>query len=386
MLLPSAYVNVSRAQAAYARLLPENRFLLVATRASGRRLALPDNVAFRSLAAYALRPSNSTDNEYRKLLTSWERLRTELSAQDRVLNLAFGLSLLDGFPRFLRSGLSVRDAWREVFAREPIVSVLSGDEHNPFTRLPVLLARARGIRTVFCDHGALNMSFGIRPSCSDTYLASSEMARDYLVRWCGLPPARVASSGPGNRHSLKRTPESRKDRIVFFSECYELSTARTATLYAELLPELCAVARRTNRKVIVKLHPFESARLRRQTIEKLLNSADANLIELRTGPMTPDLFERAWFSVTVESSVAVESTVNGVPCFLCQWFDVSWYGYARQYAKFSAGYLLDSPEKIREIPELLERMELTDDIRERLWNTADPDKLTSLLYGRAPAA
>jgi hypothetical protein len=40
ILLPSAYTNVSRAGAAYARLLPEMKFLLVATRRSG--LALND--------------------------------------------------------------------------------------------------------------------------------------------------------------------------------------------------------------------------------------------------------------------------------------------------------------------------------------------------------
>ena len=72
------------------------------------------------------------------------------------------LRVFDGFADFLKRGLRVRDAWREVFAREPITTVLSADEYNPYTRLPILLARSRKLRTVFCDHGALNMSFGIR--------------------------------------------------------------------------------------------------------------------------------------------------------------------------------------------------------------------------------
>ena len=56
---------------------------------------------------------------------------------NRVLGLATKLGVLKGFDRFLMSGLRVRDAWREVIAKEPITAVLSGDEHNAFTRLPI---------------------------------------------------------------------------------------------------------------------------------------------------------------------------------------------------------------------------------------------------------
>ncbi len=53
ILLPTAYGNVSRMAAAYAKLLPEQSFLLVATRQSGRLSNLPPNVQTRDLAAYA---------------------------------------------------------------------------------------------------------------------------------------------------------------------------------------------------------------------------------------------------------------------------------------------------------------------------------------------
>ena len=97
--------------------------------------------------------------------------------------------------------------------------------------------------------------------------------------------------------------------------------------------------------------------------------------------MTPDLFERAWFSVTVESSVAVESTTNGVPCFLCSWFDGSWYDYGKQYAKYSAGHVLDSPQRIRQIPQLLERIEITAATRAALHTSITGEGLDSILFG-----
>ncbi len=380
VLLPSSYVNVSRAQVAYARMLPHRQFLLVVTRPSGRRLQLPQNVAIRALSSYAPRLLAATGAELAELMKVWRRMRHELFAQGPVLQLALDQPFLAGLPNYVKNGLRVRDAWREVIEHEPISSVLTADEHNAFTRFPVLLAQRRNLRTVFCDHGALNLSLGIRPACSDTYLASGEMARDYMVEWAGLPPARIVTGGPDPVEVL-RPSGTRRDWIVFFSEQYELSDARTQVLYAELLPELCALARNTGRKVILKLHPFESGRSRRRLVERVLSIEDALLIEFREGALTPDLFHRAWFSVTVESSIALESTLQGVPCFLCNWFNPSWYDYARQYAKYSAGYLLDSPTTIRQIPQWLEGIEITEEIRRRLRSPIREESLESLLYG-----
>lgn len=383
VLLPSAYVNVSRAQLAYAQMLPHRRFLLVVTRRNGRRLQLPANVELRSLASYAPGFSASAESERIRLLEKWQQLQNERFASNRVLGLAAKLRMFDGFPRFLKSGLGVRDAWREVIAKEPITAVLSADEHNPFTRLPIVLARSQKLRTVFCDHGALNMSFGIRRACSDIYLAAGDMARDYWTAVCGLSAEKIVVGAPQRTHSaLPSSGEKSRDWIVYFSEAYEVSSGRTQTLYSELLPELCSLARQTNRRLIVKLHPFESLRTRKAMIHKALSVEERGLVEMREGPMTRDLFERAWFSVTVESSVAVESTTNGVPCFLCGWFDASWYDYARQFAKFSAGHLLDSPESFRQIPHLLHEIKITDATRQALHTSISPGHLESVLSGR----
>ena len=385
ILLPSSYGNVTRAQVAYARMLPHRRFLLVVTRPSGRLPLLPDNVPdnveARSLASYAPPPVPATDAERARLQARWQEVQHDLFEQNAVLRLANRLHVFDGFADFLNSGLRVRDAWRAVFAREPITAVLSADEYNPYTRLPTLLARSRKLRTVFCDHGALNMSFGIRRGVSDCFLLRGEMARDYCVSR-GLPAEKIVVGSPA--HSVSPLPSSnpnQRDWIVFYSEPFELSSSRTTTFYRELLPELCSLAARANRKVIVKLHPFESLKTRRALIARVLSPDQRRLVEVREGPMTPDLFSRAWCSLTVESSVAVESTINGVPCFLCHWFDSSWYDYGKQFAKFSAGYPLDSPQRIREIPQLIEQIQITEPIRQRLQTSITPEHLESVLSG-----
>jgi hypothetical protein len=386
ILLPSSYGNVSRAQIAYARMLPDRHFLLVVTRRSGRLPNLPANVEVRTLASYAPRFLRATDAEHAQLLTQWHALQADWTASSSVLRLAERLHVFDGFAKILKNGLRIRDAWREVLAREPITTVFSADEYNPFTRIPSLLAQRRRLRTVFCDHGALNMNFGIRRAVSDTYLMQSEMARNYSVEWSGLSPEKIVMGGPSQNHDAPvpaaKETETKKDWIVFYSEPYELGSARTQAFFAELLPELCALASRTNRKVILKLHPFESLRLRRSFIKKALPEEQRILIELRAGPMTEDLFARAWCSLTVQSSVAVESTLNRVPCFLCRWFDASWYDYGKQYVKYGAGYPLDSPLHIREIPELIERFPITEAALQNLYTPISARLLDSVLSGK----
>lgn len=381
VLLPSSYQNVSRIQLEYAQMLPDRQFLLVATRRSGSRVELPPNVKLRSLAAYAPPVSQVTEVERKDLLAKWEKLKGRF-ASNRLLGIGVQQQIFGLFERILRDGLRIRDAWRSVLASEPIAAVFSGDENNEVTRLPIILAKARGLRTLSCNHGALNLSLALRKQCSDIYLASGDMARDYMVEWCGLSANRVVMGAPQHEPRSNLHPKKAgKDWIVFFSSAYENVSARTQVLYSEILPELCALASETNRKVIVKLHPFESLQIRKRMIDRAVPAVNREVIELRQGPMSSDLLERAWFTITVNSSVAVESTMNGVPCFLCAWFDGDWHDYGKELAKYSAGYALSSPQEMRNIPERLGQIKITDATQRVLHSPIDPGILDSIFFG-----
>jgi hypothetical protein len=355
VLLPSAYRNVSRVLAAYASLLPDRRFLLVTTRADGAIRDLPRNVDSVPLAAYAPVPRNkATEREIAALTEQWYALQRRFQqSKDPVVS--YAVSLFPDFARTLRVGMRIRDAWREVLDRERISSVLGGDENNPYTRLPVLLARSRGVRTVNCSHGALDVNLLLRGVCSDTYLAKGEMEKDYMVRQCGVPEERIALGAPPVEHSLAREKSRAPgNEIVFFSEPYELYSGRTETLYRELLPGLCAIARQYERKVVLKLHPFESVSARSRLVDRILTGDDRQLAEISTAAISEQLLRRIWFALTVESSVAVECALAGIPCFLCGWFDLGMYSYGRQYEKFGAARILESPSAIPRIPEMLD--------------------------------
>ncbi len=383
VLLPSAYTNVSRMELAYASMLPEQSFLLIATRRSGTHFDPAPNVTCTGLAAYAGGPEPKA--EYLELLGKWRNLQQNL-AQLPEIALLSRAGLLKSFPNHFRDGLAVRNAWRNVLAKERIVAVMCGDDSNIYTRLPVLLARQQGIPTLDFHHGAMDGRFLMKEMSSDLYLAKGEMERDYLLRVCRLPAERVILAGPP---LLRSTPahERAKDEgsIFLFSEPYEAAGLRTEEIYRELLPPLARLARELGRKLVVKLHPFETRTERVALIAKVLSAEDASLVDVVGGPFTPEGVAKAWFAITVESSTVIDCSLLGVPCFLCGWLNTSPYGYTPQYARFGVGRILNSPAQLNELPRMLAEpaAPLSKDC---LLRPLDPDWLRGILAGGSAVA
>jgi hypothetical protein len=361
VLLPSAYSNVSRMAADYARMLPRQDFLMVATRQSAKQFTPPENVRIEDLAAYA-RPGFS-GSEIASLTAQWEKLRAELrsSAEFQVLSQA---GVLDTVPVWIRDGISARDAWREVLEREPVCGVLCGDDSNLFTRLPVLLAARRKIPTVDFHHGAFDGRYLLKDLPCDVYLAKNSMERDYLVKVCNLPAEKVVIAAPAEaRISEAHIPEtqvstasqryeSEQGSLILFSEPYEAGGMRAEEFYRELLPELLRVARENKRGFIIKLHPFESRTQREGLVREILGD-DANFVTVVDGPLTAGLIAQAWCGITIESTTVMDCRQNGVCCFLCSWLVLSPYEYAQQYARFGVGEVLETVEQVKEIPSRL---------------------------------
>jgi hypothetical protein len=349
VLLPSAYTNVSRMAVAYARMVPEQPFLLVATRRSGTHFDPAPNVACEMLAAYAGGPEPQA--EYIDLLRKWQNLKQTFGPE---LELLSRTGLLEKCPNHFRDGLAVRNAWRNVLSEERVAAVMCGDDSNIFTRLPVLLARRQGIPTLDFHHGALDGRFLLKQMSSNLYLAKGEMERDYLLKICHLPAERVIVAGP-RPQQLTSTHERKGEgsRIIFFSEPYESGGWRTEEIYKEVLPPLARHARAFSRELVVKLHPFESRTERMELIARVLPPEHAALVNVIEGPFTPELVRPAWFAVTVESSTVIDCSLLGVPCFLCEWLSFSPYGYSSQYARFGVGRSLKSPGQLNDLPSLV---------------------------------
>ena len=384
VLIPSAYTNVSRMAVDYARVIPEQQFLLVATRRSGSLFGPAPNVTMAKLAAYV--GENVASDELASVLAAWKNLKRQLEDVPELKVLS-RLGILESFDNWIRDGFAMRDAWNRVLNREPVQAVLCGDDTNYITRLPVLLARNRGIPTIDFHHGAFDGRFLLKEMASELYLAKSEMERDYLVRICRLRSDRVLIGAPASRewNDFERSAPDQKTAIVYFSEPYEASGQRTEEIYRELLPPLRRLAQQHGCKLVVKLHPFESASERQRLVCRILGTAESNGVEIIDGPLASNLLARTWFGITVQSTTAIDCSVQGVPCFLCEWLESGTFGYIKQYARFGVGKNLSAVSEIEQIPGLVTGSRAPEVSPDRFWKPISSEVFRGLIGGTRAA-
>jgi hypothetical protein len=381
VLLPSAYIGVSRMAVSYAALLPETRFLLVCARRSGELESLPQNVRRASLDSYAVPVHEFQTAELLKL---WSALRQRLVRAADEFKTADAIGVLERIPWLIGWGMTLRTAWSRVFESENITGCLCADDSNPYSRIPLILAKRRGLPALACHHGALDAWMAVKTRHDDFYLAKNEMEQDYLVRTCRVAPGQILLGAPAVFHAPSmETAANLGDRtwLVFFSEAYHTAAWRTDEVYRELLPRLSTLAKACGLELVFKLHPFESIEAHRRLLRRLLPSAEVARIRIIAGAASGELWRRTRFALTGQSTVAVECTDRGVPVFLCAWLRDAYTGYVQQYARFGVGQILDSAEQISDIPGLLLSGITLPPGKHKLQPAMDPEKLQELLCG-----
>jgi len=202
------------------------------------------------------------------------------------------------------------------------------------------------------------------------------MEHDYLVRVCRLPTERIVTCGLPPDSAAERKGSSQDGKIVFFSEPYESIGGRPEEMYRELLPPLYRLAIKHDRRIVVKLHPFENEADQARLVETVLGPGWREKVEIITGPTTSQLLDDTWFGVAVESSTVVDCVRHNVPCFHCAWLVSTSFGYSEQYARYGVGRLLRSAREIVEIPDMLKN---ADSSTASLDSLPSPDILRKLL-------
>ena len=378
VLLPSAYSNVTRLLLAYAEDLTQRHFLLASTRRSGTSKNLPSNVAAISLAAYALPPKASEQEEI-ELLHKWSDFEHQTLARTNGLRHARDAGIWRNFPEQLRCGIRLRDAWYELMKTEPVSAVLCADDLNHYTRIPLMLARNMGLRAVYCCHGALDGGMLFKQPSANRYLVKGEMERDYLLRCSTVDPELIEIGAPSTYSPQNgRSRHANRRDIVFFSQPYEVLAGRTREIYRELLPKLCALATVSGRRIKVKLHAFEGVNSRSRTLRSVLAESEMSLVQLVDRKSLDSLLSDAWCGIGIDSSVAVECALAGVPYFLCGWLDYSGFGYGQQFARYGAGRMLHSASELAEIPAIVANWREPD--LNGLAQTIDTEVLDALLF------
>jgi len=379
VLLPSAYVNVSRTAVSYAAMLPDQQFLLVCGRAAGRWKHLPPNTAMASLDPY-FTPSNRA--EVASLQGQWDALKVRLIFLADELRAAESSGVLQQISGRLTWGIAIRDAWIQLLRSENIVACLSADDSNPYTRIPLMLARLRGLPALACHHGALDWAMAVKMQHADFYLAKGEMERDYLVRVCQVAPRRIICGAADPAGTWRPEPpmaEPEKKWLVFFTEPYQAVGWRADEVYRELLPRLSALAQRCELQLAFKLHPFDSVKGHRRLLHRYLPPEQAKQVEIIAGAPSSEVWRRARVAVTVQSTVALECTARGVPVFLCAWLRDARTGYLRQLERFGIGRVLQCADQLEQIPQMLAQVRRVEPAE--VWRPLAPQTLRELIAG-----
>jgi hypothetical protein len=379
VLLPSAYVNVSRMAVAYAAMLPDVEFLLLSARNNGRLEVLPKNVRVASLDGYF---SSIDESEAGSLKQTCKRLRLKLAASAPEFEMAEASGVQARLESRLMWGLAVRDAWSVVFDSQKITACLCADDSNPYSRLPLIIAKNRGIPALACHHGALDSRMAIKKQHADFYLTKSEMERDYLVRVCRVAAGSLIKTAPPSPQAFGSAPAvalSSQDQLVFFTEPYHAAGWRTDEVYSDLLPRLVALARECGLELVFKLHPFESARGHRRLLKRHLSAKDVRKVRIVAGPTPSGLWQNIKCALTVQSTVALECRARAIPIFLCGWLADPCSGYVQQYERFGVARILNSPRDLDQIPEWIASKDASLGLE--FTERSDSDTLRQLLSG-----
>jgi hypothetical protein len=383
ILLPSAYVNVSRTAVAYAKLLPHRKFVLVHARRSGNLTRLPPNVESLPLHPYyeAGEPRDLAD-----VLERWKLLKHELTSTSEELRSAEILGAMDAIPGLIKQGVAARDAWSGFIASHNVVGCLCADTTNLYSRIPLLLAERACLPTVACHHGAFNYGMAITTHYGDTFLAKSEMEKDYLTTTCRMQPEKIVVGGPvpvDCRLRSEAHARAGQPWLVFFTEPFGAEAWRINEVYRDLLPKLVELSRASHLQLVMKLHPFESVKEHKYLYARLLSPVDRQGIKIIGGPLPEGDWEKIYCALTVQSSVAVECTLRNIPIFLCSWLQARYGSYVAQFAKFGAGSVVERPQDLLDIPRRLGSYRTNSPAEQKNLGTAiEPSSLEALLSAK----
>lgn len=356
VLAPSAYINVSRTVVRHAQAAADQNFVLVYARSSGRLEQLPRNMRSEDLSAFF---GGFDPDERRQLLAKWNDASAEIAGSAPELRAAAAAGIFNRVSQVIIWGSGIRDAWNRVLDSHHVVSCFCADDSNPYTRIPLMLCKARGIPATACHHGALDFRMAFKRRHADRYLAKTELELDYLREVCGLDPGEITPTSHVTATRIPFSPTSlgERDWLVYFTEPYAVGAWRSGEVHATILPELARLARQTGLRLILKLHPFESVRHFRKLAKRLLSKEERAQTQIISAPLDPEQWARTRFAVAVESSVAIECTQRGIPIFLMSWLRNRSYGYVRQFQKFKVGQVLHELADIASIPGRLQALE-----------------------------
>ena len=202
--------------------------------------------------------------------------------------------------------------WSENGFNEQIIINLSKQYE-----IPIILFQHAGVIWDTMQAYDYNKLCGIFPLESDKYVVWGDVSKKYAIN-CGVPPKKIAVLGNSAYDKLFEEKNNGKklmnDYILLATSSPNNNmitdlTVKTNENYEFAIKNVCKIALKMNKKLIIKLHPFQDE----MDISKFVKEIDPTIIIIKTGDIIPLIKNCEVLIVTDISSTILEAQIFEKP-------------------------------------------------------------------------
>ena len=246
---------------------------------------------------------------------------------------------------------------KQLLKKYKFSSIVIWSEEGLTEQILIKLAKSFKIPTVLIQHGlfydtqeaySMNKFQGVFPSEVDKYIVWGKLEEEHAIK-NGVTPEKIEHLGNPqyDQFTNSYTKNSKRDSILIATSGSNTEEVRGLTVqahekYKETMKKICKIASKTNKKIIIKLHPspddLDITELREETnqgvliikacdITPLIRSCDVMIvIDLTSVIMEAQLCDKPVISVSVKnwwgtptifrSKSCISTDVNGLESLL----------------------------------------------------------------------
>ena len=202
--------------------------------------------------------------------------------------------------------------WSENGFNEQIIINLSKQYE-----IPIILFQHAGVIWDTMQAYDYNKLCGIFPLESDKYVVWGDVSKKYAIN-CGVPAKKIAVLGNSAYDKLFEEKNNGKklmnDYILLATSSPNNNmitdlTMKTNENYEFAIKNVCKIALKMNKKLIIKLHPFQDE----MDISKFVKEIDPTIIIIKTGDIIPLIKNCEVLIVTDISSTILEAQIFEKP-------------------------------------------------------------------------
>jgi hypothetical protein len=205
---------------------------------------------------------------------------------------------------------------QELFKKIKISSILVWSENGFNEQIAIKIAKRSNIKVILMQHGMYwetdenyepNKFAGMLPEESDKLIVWGKQTNQYITR-CGFPEKTEELGSPSyeiifDRKKMNLMYKTNSILLATSSpkknEVFDL-TVQTMQNYENVIKKICQVISKTNKKLIIKLHPFQEE----TDVSNIIKEIDPTISVIKSGNIT-SLIEKCEIFITIDFSTTI---------------------------------------------------------------------------------